>query len=64
MLWMQFLRQDPVVSCSSRSQKLRRPDRLCLRGGDFPAKAWFFWHLEKLVLLRRCQRMQQQVLEG
>lgn len=42
MLWMQFLSQDPVVSYSSCSQKLRRPDRPCLHGGDFPAKAWVF----------------------
>jgi len=39
---MQFLSQGPVVLGSSRSQKLCRPPQPCLRGGEFPAKAYFF----------------------
>lgn len=42
MLWAQFPPRDPVVSYSSHSQKLRRPARPSVCGGDFPAKLYFF----------------------
>lgn len=68
MLWMQFLSRDRVVSYSISFPETAQTRSPVLVWRQFPSKGlcYFFWHghLEKPAPLRRCWKMQQQVLEG